>query len=289
MRAGPVLLYVIGIAIFCAMDAVMNLLVDRNPVLMATWWRYVVAIGFTFAIWAGSGRPAIRREMLPVHALRGAVIAASAFLFFWSLTRLTLAEAVTFSFIAPLLVPPLAAMFLKERMEGASLAAAALGFLGVLVAAGGDIAGLDTARIAGIAAVLGGAFTYALSLVMMRARAARDGAAIVSLLGAVFPMLVLAPFAWALVPASRMMPGAGDLGWLLLAGLFGALALQFIARAYARAEAQKLAPFEYTALGWAALFGWLFFSEPVGWRTWAGAGIIAAACLWQAGRAGREA
>jgi len=33
--------------------------------------------------------------------------------------------------------------------------------------------------------------------------------------------------------------------------------------AYARAEAQILIPVEYTAFVWAALFGWLFFAEPV--------------------------
>jgi S-adenosylmethionine uptake transporter len=71
---------------------------------------------------------------------------------------------------------------------------------------------------------------------------------------------------------------------VLAAGLSGAVALQFIARAYARAEAQLLAPFEYTALFWAALFGWAFFGEGVSVRTLAGAAIIIAACLWQARR-----
>jgi S-adenosylmethionine uptake transporter len=37
---------------------------------------------------------------------------------------------------------------------------------------------------------------------------------------------------------------------------------------------------EFTALPWAALFGWVIFSEPVRPQVWAGAGIILAACLW---------
>ena len=43
--------------------------------------------------------------------------------------------------------------------------------------------------------------------------------------------------------------------------------------------------FPIPALLWAALYGWIFFAEPVSARTWAGAIIIGGACLWQARRA----
>jgi S-adenosylmethionine uptake transporter len=94
MRAGPVLLYVIGIAVFCAMDAFMKQLVQGNPAVMATFWRYARAILFTSLFWVQAGRPAITREMLPVHMLRGCILAVSATLFFWSLSVLPLAQAV---------------------------------------------------------------------------------------------------------------------------------------------------------------------------------------------------
>jgi S-adenosylmethionine uptake transporter len=285
MRSGPVLLYVLGIALFCVMDAVMKHLIASYPVVMVTWWRYIFAVGFTFAMWWAAGRPAITREMLPLHILRGSIIAVSAFTFFWSLTRLTLAEAVTFSFIAPLMVPPLASLLLNERMQAGNLAAAALGFAGVLVAVGFSPEALTPQRLEGIGAVLVGAVTYALATVLMRARAAKDGPAILSLLGAAVPTLVLAPFVLFGLPTGVQLPRTPpDLGWFVLAGLCGALALQLFARAYAQREAQELAPFEYTALAWAALLGWLFFSEPVSLRTWAGAALIIAACLWQARR-----
>lgn len=282
---GPIVLYVIGIAIFCAMDAVMKQLVLTNPALMATFWRYVMAMIFTLAFWLQVGRPAVTREMLPVHVLRGFIIALSAFLFFWSLGQLPLAQAVTIAFIAPLLVPPLASLILKERMHAGSVMAGLIGFVGVLVAAGFDPSTQSQQQLLGVGAVLVSAATYALSVVLMRMRAARDGPAVVSLLGATIPALVLLPFLLVLVPAHRILPGGVDWAWVLLAGLFGAIALQLLARAYARAQAQTLAPFEYSALFWAALFGWIFFAEQVSLRTWAGAAIIAGACIWQARRA----
>jgi S-adenosylmethionine uptake transporter len=284
MRAGPIVLYIVGIAFFCAMDAVMKHLVQQHPAVLATVWRYLAAIVFILPFWWREGRPRIRAEMLPVNLARGAAIAASAFLFFWSLKVLPLAEAVTFAFVAPLMIPPLASLLIGERMQAGSVLAGALGFAGVLVAVGMDPSELTEERLLGVGAVLLAALTYALAIVLMRLRAARDGPSILSLLGALIPLALLAPFAAWLVPASAWLPVGADWLFVGLAGLTGAVALQFIARAYARAEAQMLAPFEYTALLWAALFGWLFFAEPVGLRTVLGAAIIAAACLWQARR-----
>ena len=54
--------------------------------------------------------------------------------------------------------------------------------------------------------------------------------------------------------------------------------------AYARAEAQHLAPVEYTAFIWAVLFGMIFFFEPVRPLTLIGAAMIVLACYIAARR-----
>ncbi|MFN7174055.1 MAG: DMT family transporter [Thermaurantiacus tibetensis] len=283
MRGGPILLYLFGIAVFCAMDAMMKALVETIPAVAATFWRYIAALVFILPFWWREGRPPVRRDMLAPHLLRGVLIAAAAYFFFWSLTVLPLAEAVTFAFVAPLMIPPLAALFLGERLEAGSLLAILAGFAGVLVAVGTDVSAIPRERLLGVGAVLVSAASYAGSIVLMRARASRDGPSILSILGAVIPAALLLPFVL-LLPEGRV-PAPADWPLVLGAGLAGAVALQFIARAYARAEAQTLAPFEYTALFWAALFGWIFFAEPLSWRTLLGALVIIAACLWQARRA----
>ena len=80
------------------------------------------------------------------------------------------------------------------------------------------------------------------------------------------------------------LPTAGAFGLAVLAGLLGNLGIQLLARAYASAEAQALGVLEFTALPWAALFGWLFFSEPVSLYTLAGAAMIVAGCILAARR-----
>jgi len=82
-------------------------------------------------------------------------------------------------------------------------------------------------------------------------------------------------------------PTASALGLAVLAGLLGNVGIQLLARAYAAAEAQALGVLEFTALPWAALFGFLFFGEAVRPQVWLGATVIFAACVW-VGRAGRQ-
>jgi len=274
--AGAMLQGATGMAMLCAMDAVIKHLTLSNTVLVVVVARYLFGTLFAVMVWWGAGRPALTREMLPAQLARGVMIAACAFLFYWSLTVLKLAEAITLSFTAPLLVPPLAWLMLGERMRPRNLAAIALGFVGVLVAVQGTHIESD-AQWLGLAAVTGSALTYAVALVLMRARAAKDGSVVVTLMGAAVPLALLAP---ALLVVPGTTPDPAQLGWFVALGLLGNIGIQLLSRAYARAEAQALAPLEFTALPWAALLGWLFFDEAVAPGIWAGGAIIAAACLW---------
>jgi S-adenosylmethionine uptake transporter len=84
--------------------------------------------------------------------------------------------------------------------------------------------------------------------------------------------LVAAPFL-AAVPPAAAWPG------IVAAALLAFASLMLLAWAYARAEAQHLAPTEYSGFVWAAVYGWMVFSEPVRPFTLAGAAMIVGACL----------
>ena len=114
----PFILAAAGIAALCALDAAVKELTRSYSVGYAVLGRYVFGTVFALVVWRWQGRPRLTREMLPAHILRGALITITAFLFFYSLTRLGMAEAITLSFVAPLLIPPLAHLFLGEKMRG---------------------------------------------------------------------------------------------------------------------------------------------------------------------------
>ena len=66
---------------------------------------------------------------------------------------------------------------------------------------------------------------------------------------------------------------------ILGAAALGSASGMALAWAYGRAEAQVLAPVEYTAFVWAALLGWWVFGETVSFYTIAGAALIIAGCI----------
>lgn len=269
-----------GVAVLCMMDACIKHLVAANDTLVVTLGRYVFATLFAALIWLRAGSPTLTADMWRIHSIRGVVIALSATCFFWSLKVLPLAEAVTISFIAPLLIPFFARALLGEKIRPRNFLAGLAGFGGVLISAlgGGPNAGDPALRLAGVSAVLGAAVAYALSLTLLRGRADKDGPEIVGLFAALVPGLIVAGPAFALGSA----PPLSTLPVFIAMGLFGAVGMYLLAKAYAAAEAQILAPLEYTALIWAALFGYALFNETPHPATLAGAAIIIAACLWGA-------
>jgi S-adenosylmethionine uptake transporter len=264
----------LGIGALCAMDALVKHLSRSHDVEFVTFARFATGSLMALGVWQAQGRPRITREMLPVHLLRGGIIAVMALSFFWGISRLPLAEAITISFIAPLLVPPIASLILGERMQKRYLAAGALGFAGTLVTVQGapEFSG---ERLLALAAIAFAAIAYATSAVLLRSRAGKDGATVITLLSAAVPALVLSPAA-----IGQPVPGLEDLAWFAALGLCGNIGIQLLSRAYVHMEAQASAVLEFTALPWAALFGWFIFAEPVRPQVWLGAAIILAACLW---------
>ncbi|MFN3960757.1 MAG: DMT family transporter [Parvularculaceae bacterium] len=268
-----------GVALLCFMDAVIKHLVATNDTLVVVFGRYVFAALFAAMLWVRAGRPALTADALKAHGLRGAVISVSAVAFFWSLSALPLVEVIVISFLAPLMMPFTSRLMLGERLRPRNIAAGVLGFAGVLVASlGAPPEAASDRRMLGIAAVLIAAVAYSVSMTMLRGRAGKDGPEIVGLLAA------LIPGAFVALPAflTGAAPPAGDFPAFVLLGLFAAGGMYFLAKAYAGAETQVLAPLEYTALLWAAAIGWFLFAEPVRAPIWAGAAIIIAACLWGA-------
>jgi len=265
-----------GIGALCALDASVKHLSLSYAVIFVTFGRYVTGATIATLVWRLRGAPPFSWTMIRAHVVRGALIAVTASLFFFAIQTLTLAEAITLSFTAPLMIPPLAQLLIGERMRGTVVGAGLLGLVGVVITVQGAPA-FTGDRLPALAAILTASLTYSLSAIVMRARAASDGSTRLTLSGAVVPMLLLSPFA-----LGHPMPAAADWPWFIAAGVLGNIGIQLLAQGYARVEVQVLGILEFTALPWAALFGWLLFGEVVRPQVWVGAVVILGACLWAA-------
>jgi S-adenosylmethionine uptake transporter len=274
---GPFLATLLAIALLTLMDGFMksaSLVVGAYSTLV-----FRGGMGFVLAgsLWSFQGIRWPGRAALKLHLARGFVGAFTALTFFSALVRLPLAEAIALSFISPLIALALAALVLKEKVEGKALTAAVLGLAGVVVIVGGRLGRermTDYARL-GIALVLVSAVLYAVNLILQRQQAQVAKPLEIATFQGALMALVLLPAA-PLFLAVPQLPGTW--GAIAAAAALSTCGLLLLAWSYARAEAQVLVPVEYSGFAWAALFGWLLFGEEVRLTTLAGAVLIVLGC-----------
>ncbi len=265
-----------GIAFFSLMDAAMKDLVIALGAYNAVVWRNMIGSALTGVLFVGTRQSWPKIEVLRLHAWRSIVVAVMAISFFWALGRLPLAEAIGLSFIAPVIALFLAAILLDEKIGREAILASIAGLGGVAIILFGKFSGeYDEGALWGVAAVLFSAVIYAYNLVLARQQAQVAGPIEIAFFQnlLVSAVLMLAG-PWLLMPIALV-----KLPMLLAAAALAIIALLLLSWAYARAEAQILIPVEYTAFVWAALFGWMFFAEPVTVWTVAGTTLIVAGSL----------
>lgn len=266
----------LGIATFASMDVVMKILSTEMGPYNAMLWRTLISVSIAAALFAWKVDRWPIRPTVRVHIWRGVVTSLMAFLFFWGLVYVPLAEAIGLSFIAPLFALYLATVLLHERIGNQALFASVIGLVGALVIVGGKLSGdYSEDVVKGMAAILLSALLYAYNLILQRQQALLAKPIEIALFqnGTVVAVyLLFAPF-WAVTPQWSEVPD------LTAASVLGVIASLLISWAYARAEARILIPVEYTAFIWAALFGWVVFADEVTLSTLAGTALIVAGCL----------
>ena len=279
-RHSPVFAFavgVLGIALFSAMDAVMKGLVLAIGAYTTMFWRNLVGIGMSGAMYLPRRRAWPAWAAMRIHLARGLLSTAMGFLFFWGLARVPLAQAIALAFIAPLLALFLAAVLLKETVGKRTVGASLIAFAGVLIIFVGQArADLGREALIGSLAVLVSAALYALNIIIMRAQALVAEPLEITFFQSVIVTLTLA-LGIPLIGTS--LPPLGQWPLILLAASLAISSMLLLSWAYARAEASYLAATEYTAFLWAALFGWLIFAEPLSPFTLAGAMLIVAGCF----------
>ena len=242
----------------------------------AILWRTALSLILTGVVFLVHRRPMPARETLRVHIQRGLVISGMAYLFFWGLAHVPLAEAIALSFIAPLFALYLAAGLLGEAIGRQAISASVLGFGGALVIIGGKLSG-DYSRDMGLgmAAIVLSAAMYAYNLILQRRQALLAGPVEI----AFFQSAVVLAVYLLLTPWFAVVPDMGQAPALAGASLLSIVSMMLISWGYARAETRILLPVEYTAFIWAALLGWLIFGESLTASTLAGTALIVAGCL----------
>jgi drug/metabolite transporter (DMT)-like permease len=288
-RSSRPLLGVLFIGAACTLFPIMNgivkLLTATYDPREIVWFRIVihlVLVALVFMPRMGLGL--FRTRQIGLQLVNSVMMLLSTLLFFSAVKSVGVAEAISISFIAPLVVVFLAWPILGERITATRVVAVVVGFIGVLVVIRPGSAVFQWASVL----LLGSAVCYAIYQIIIRRLAGVDHPATSIfysvLLGAIL-MSMLVPFVW-VTPRNW-------LDWVLLLslGALGGLGHYCVARAMIYASANFIAPFNYTQIIGSVIVGYLMFAEVPDLYTWLGTALIVSAGLlvgWQAGRPRRE-
>jgi drug/metabolite transporter (DMT)-like permease len=262
---------------FSLMSLSVRLAAVEAPVGQIVFWRSAVALApiLIYLAWQGQLRHGLKTSRPLGHVKRSLFGCAGMFFSFLSIAHLPLALATALSFLAPLIVVPMAVAVLGERPGWFVGGATCLGFLGVALMLWPAMTGPELAvgTLIGVATGLACAATTALAKTEIKRLTATEAPAAIAFYFAVVCAtcgLATMPFGWASVGEMALLA-------LIASGLFGGFAHIAMTEAVARAPVSTLAPFEYTAMIWALLFDLIIFALWPGLISLFGASLIVTA------------
>ena len=251
-------LYLAGVGFFAAADALGKWLVGNNfSVAQLLFVRAIGAVAVLVPIMLAARISFRMKGDRRLHALRLLLQAADSYCFYLATWYLPLVDVMTFYMSAPIILTAISGLFLGERVGPYRWTAVVVGFVGVVIAlAPGNQQSAGHNETLGAAIALAGAVAFALALAITRQLRDNHPMPLVlwqfvvgGLIGA-----VLCPLQWT-------PPGVMDFGWMLILGIAATGCFLLITKALALAPASLLAPFQYSSIFWAGLFGWIVWQH----------------------------
>jgi len=181
------------------------------------------------------------------------LLLTSSLLFFYAISVISLAKALTLAFICPLIVTALSPYFLKERVGRRRWTAVIVGFIGVLLVIRPGIVEFNWASLAS----LGTGLCYAIYLIVTRSLKDTDNGLLTLLFTSIVGTVVLSvylPFVW-VNPSFNQLLLAANMGFI------AALAHGLIIISYNFSDASKLAPLGYFEIIPNIIIGYIWFSD----------------------------
>ena len=252
----------------CSSDPMTKYLVHNYPVPFVMWGRYLFFVLAVLVV--------LHRRFLPLAATQRPILQTArsflhvVFIAFFNLGLyfLPIADANAILFATPLIVTALSVPFLGERVGFHRWSAIAVGFAGALLIIR---PGAETMRLAALLP-LAAAFTTAVYQIATKRLSRTDSALTTLIYTAVVGFIVMCfvvPFYW-------KSPDAVGWGLLAATGAIGAVGQFGMIKAYEAARASTVAPYFYTLLVWAIIYGYLFFGDlPDGWTVTGALTIVA--------------
>lgn len=283
---------VIGLALFGVQDVLVKMLSGEIAVMEVVFFRSPVAL--IIAWWVvrrEGGLHMLRTRNIKLITLRGLIGLSCYTSYYMALAMLPLADVIVIAFSAPLFVAALAVPILGERLDLLRSIAVLVGFIGVIIAM--DPTGVTDPAV--LLAVYAAVSYAAQSIITRKLGSTESGGSLafwhllIFWLGSCFAGLTLGS-GWLLTPDSHpsvafllrpwTVPSAEQGQWLLIIGLIAGCGFYLLSQAYRIGQASSVAPFEFSAIIWGVLWGFLVWQQLPDAQMWAGMSLIVASGLF---------
>jgi drug/metabolite transporter (DMT)-like permease len=266
-----ILWMLVATCLFVCQDLTARILLKAYPateIAFARFFVHMVLVG-VFITWLDPRLMISRRPMLQM--LRSSFLLGGTLFGMLALKIMPFVDFSAIVWVAPVLVAALSVFILHEKVSGSVWVSVIAGLIGVWVIIGRTGMNFSVSMLFPCLAALANALYQIATRLLHLADMPVTTLFYTALAGALF--------CGGFLPLTAVAPDFAGAGLMLLLGLLGVVSHFCLIRAFAAAPANMIAPFGYTALLWATLFGLVIFGEIPGPRTLFGAGLIAGAGL----------
>jgi drug/metabolite transporter (DMT)-like permease len=237
-------------------------------------WRSAIGLAIVAAVGLAQRRLAEIRTRRPgAHLLRNVLHFTGQNLWFYAVAVIPLAQVFALEFTTPIWVALLAPLVLAERMTPVRLAAASLGFAGVLLVARPGLTPVEVGHVAAFSAALGFAGNVLATKSLSRTET------VWTILFWMTALQTLMGLACAGIDGDIALPPAALLPWVAIVGVAGLSAHLCVVSALAAAPATVVAPMDFLRLPLIAVVGMALYGEALEIAVFAGAALILAGNL----------
>ena len=236
------------------MDTIAKYLSSEISFFQITWARYFFTVFWTLPLMFFFFRKNLKWSENPkLQILRGITLLSANICFFYSISIISMAKALTLAFIAPLVTTALSTIILGENVGIKRWSAVIVGFTGSLVVIRPGLIEFNLATLA----ALGTGFFYGVYLIITRKLHTVDNPLLTLLITGVVGALIsslFVPIIWINLSQSQWL-------WLALMGIFACLGHLLLIYSLRYADASKLAPFGYFEIVTTIILGYYFFQD----------------------------
>ena len=249
------------------MDAIAKYLSSDISFFQITWARYFFTVFFTLPFMFFFFRKNLKWSENPkLQILRGLTLLFANICFFYSISIISMAKALTLAFVAPLITTALSPIILNEKVGIRRWTAVLVGFIGSLVVIRPGFLEFNLATIA----ALGTGCFYGVYLIITRKLHSTDSPLLTLLFTGVVGTIVSSLF----VPVVWISPTSSQWLWLALMGIFACLGHILLIYSLRYADASMLAPFGYFEIITNIILGYYIFKDFPDFWTFSGLFII---------------